>query len=1050
MSKKKGKSLPAKAMKQLVDSENDHDEDEESQPVFQQKLKKSSTPPQKIQEQKINSKNKKIEKKQEKIQQLQTKSFSPIYASEEDGPNELPVIEWMIVTDNILKILDVEESSEFSDGRNFDFSGLESATDFMFYQLISFFKKHRNKNSIKFDKIHLNGCKHITVWTLHYLNIVAGKSLFDLKNSPLQLSTRVSGCDLISDSLMISLSPELDPQKRKDLMTKYESKVVIINDYLKNFSVTKMIIGNEKNQKKSSQNFFLYSQLKDSNKSLNIYECSESISDLFLTERSIVILVMDTKYSAEAFRQKIVDSILQIMSKNFLPKKIIILITESDQIQGIKEAALNELENVRNKIMSFVSNFAGLKEEIPFHLQKSLGYSLNLAEQISLLKSEIEFLSIDVDQSNDKLAKLQQNLNQKLDLILADLDQISNEEVEKTKNLKYPSSGLNMVSEAVCILLGRKSSFSNFQKFLDSFIRNDIKEFDHLNLSDYDLKKLNDYIQNNDFTKEKISEASKIGGVLCEWVRVITELSKISTEKMFSMKISDISSLKNMLINNACYSFTWHNYLNQSWSEDKNKIADAIKIQELLGLIDLKRSNLLTIDEFYRSLESNDKLKLLMKNDFASLSDKVLKSYSANGNYLLKSTCSSHVVTNVKWLSDLIESIPLVSVDSNEKNNSLKNDVPILSKQTLTKELSSVVSENKIDDVTNFMEESNLLMRIDAEAFIPMYCLKKDIKQELASEWNDDWKGFQASVTWNLYNSIGTNVFSELLKKCFSLKSSVLLWQNGIMNKECSADILIQKLGSKITLSVRMLNPIIFNIQETDCIETLKYIFMSYYLLVQYILYKQQIPHLLDLEFEKFAHPEFLIKPFFVIELKNMIEIVNYDHKYFSNIQNCKHYFGEQSICQWCFVTNIDQFLSQNKIISEIYPQFSDQNFILHGMNKKNKIFKNALVEISINKDESQSISPDSYMNPETTSCLKIKFLEKDYSKVGVKLSLNYSNETTSLIDLNKRTQKTYDQYKIVKLVRTRLFEFNSAQDKDKIINPIFANDVVSIELINW
>lgn len=163
---------------------------------------------------------------------------------------------------------------------------------------------------------------------------------------------------------------------------------------------------------------------------------------------------------------------------------------------------------------------------------------------------------------------------------------------------------------------------------------------------------------------------------------------------MFSVKISDSSSLKNLLISNACYSFTWQNYLNQNWLEDKNNISQAVKIQEFLDLIDLKRSNLLKIDHFYTSLKSNENLNKLMTNDFVLLPDKVLKSSSSSGNYFFKSIRSNHVVTNIKWLSDLIESIPYLKMDADL--NMLKNNVPALAKQTLGNQLSSLVSENMV------------------------------------------------------------------------------------------------------------------------------------------------------------------------------------------------------------------------------------------------------------------------------------------------------------------------------------------------------------------
>lgn len=120
-----------------------------------------------------------------------------------------------------------------------------------------------------------------------------------------------------------------------------------------------------------------------------------------------------------------------------------------------------------------------------------------------------------------------------------------------------------------------------------------------------------------------------------------------------------------------------------------------------------------------------------------------------------------------------------------------------------------------------------------------------------------------------------------------------------------------------------------------------------------------------------------------------MTDILNYDREYFFNIKSCKHYFGDQNVCQWCFSKNIDQVLYQNKTISKLYPKFDELNFVLNGMNKTSKIFKKPLVEISLDQNEPQSIGPISYMNPENNNCLKLKFIENGSKQVGIKLNLN-------------------------------------------------------------
>ena len=59
-----------------------------------------------------------------------------------------------------------------------DFSGLESATDFLFYKVSNYLKAAR-KEEINAERIKLLGCKHATIWSLHYLNQTLNKTIFD-------------------------------------------------------------------------------------------------------------------------------------------------------------------------------------------------------------------------------------------------------------------------------------------------------------------------------------------------------------------------------------------------------------------------------------------------------------------------------------------------------------------------------------------------------------------------------------------------------------------------------------------------------------------------------------------------------------------------------------------------------------------------------------------------------------------------------------------------------------------------------------------------------
>lgn len=51
---------------------------------------------------------------------------------------------------------------------------------------------------------------------------------------------------------------------------------------------------------------------------------------------------------------------------------------------------------------------------------------------------------------------------------------------------------------------------------------------------------------------------------------------------------------------------------------------------------------------------------------------------------------------------------------------------------------------------------------------------------------------------------------------------------------------------------------------------------------------------------------------------------------------------------------------------------------------------------------------------------------------------------------MQKRTQKTYDQYRVIELIRTKFVTTNSPEDKGEFIYTIYANDLLIVELQNW
>lgn len=83
----------------------------------------------------------------------------------------------LIKTFNLFKA-----TSLFWTESNLNFTGLESATDYLFYEIKSMLKTHENKSNMNYNSILFNGCSNISIWSLHYLYKAFNKSIFDLDN----------------------------------------------------------------------------------------------------------------------------------------------------------------------------------------------------------------------------------------------------------------------------------------------------------------------------------------------------------------------------------------------------------------------------------------------------------------------------------------------------------------------------------------------------------------------------------------------------------------------------------------------------------------------------------------------------------------------------------------------------------------------------------------------------------------------------------------------------------------------------------------------------
>lgn len=197
-----------------------------------------------------------------------------------------------------IKLLNSEEiiCQDILTSNQFNFTGLESATDYLISEFSNSLNTHPLKESIKVNEINLKGCKHLTIWSLYYLNKTFNKTLNDLKIESLQ---QVAGCDEINQNLVVSFIANNNDLFQSKFIYSHIKIAYKVNYFLELglFTTSKVLIINEDTQrpflidliqnktenKIESNQFFDYLKFEKSNKTINLYESSEVYIIYFFT-----------------------------------------------------------------------------------------------------------------------------------------------------------------------------------------------------------------------------------------------------------------------------------------------------------------------------------------------------------------------------------------------------------------------------------------------------------------------------------------------------------------------------------------------------------------------------------------------------------------------------------------------------------------------------------------------------------------------------------------------------------------------------------------------
>jgi hypothetical protein len=113
------------------------------------------------------------------------------------------------------------------------------------------------------------------------------------------------------------------------------------------------------------------------------------------------------------------------------------------------------------------------------------------------------------------------------------LENVASKDMAEFKKYKAPPNGINLVSEAICIIFAHKPSYSNFLKIAsDESLLTKIATYDMNSTSDYVFNELKKYALNPEFNSDTISQMNMVSGYLCDWVKLVYQF-KDTAPKVF-------------------------------------------------------------------------------------------------------------------------------------------------------------------------------------------------------------------------------------------------------------------------------------------------------------------------------------------------------------------------------------------------------------------------------------------------------------------------------------------------------------------------------------
>ncbi|OQR87427.1 dynein heavy chain [Achlya hypogyna] len=111
------------------------------------------------------------------------------------------------------------------------------------------------------------------------------------------------------------------------------------------------------------------------------------------------------------------------------------------------------------------------------------------------------------------------------------LDSLDKKDITEVKSFTKPPQAVQVVMEAVCIMLGEKPDWDTSKRVLSkpTFMQ-ELKDYDKDNIAPKTLTRLKKYIDNPDFAVDEVKKVSRAAMSLCMWVHAMDIYAKVSKD----------------------------------------------------------------------------------------------------------------------------------------------------------------------------------------------------------------------------------------------------------------------------------------------------------------------------------------------------------------------------------------------------------------------------------------------------------------------------------------------------------------------------------------